>query len=336
MNLLLTSVGRRTYMVLYFREALKGIGKVHAANSTKTYALSLADKSIVAPLICDNSYVDFLFDYCVKNEINAIISLFDIDLPILAKNKKKFADAGIHVIVSDYEFTSICNDKWATYQFLKVKGFNTPATFLTINDVHAAIEKDELHYPMIIKPRWGMGSIGIFQADNPQELAILYAKAQNSINESYLKYESQQAPKESIVMQEKLMGDEYGIDIFNDLKGNLLACVSKRKLAMRAGETDSAEVIDNEELQIIGDKLSRISKHIGNLDVDCFYFNENFYILEMNCRFGGQYPFSHLAGVNFPKAIVKMLLGQKVENNLLHAQIGTIGIKDLIPVKLKS
>ena len=119
MNILLTSVGRRSYMVNYFKDALKGIGLVHAANSNKTYAMQLADKSLITPLIFDESYIDFLLNYCIENNINAIISLFDIDLPILATHRTQFAQCGIDVLVSDYETTQICNDKWLTYLFLK-------------------------------------------------------------------------------------------------------------------------------------------------------------------------------------------------------------------------
>jgi len=335
MNILLTSVGRRTYMVNYFKEALQGNGLVHAANSVETYAMKIADKSILTPLIYDNNYIEFLLEYCLKNSIKAVISLFDIDLPVLAKNKKKFADNGITVIVSDLEFIQICNDKWLTYNFLIKNGFNTPASFLTIEEVLMAIRNDSINYPLIIKPRWGMGSIGIFQVDNQEELEILYKKTQKSIDESYLKYESQQAPEKSIIIQEKLAGDEYGLDIFNNLNGEFLACVAKKKLAMRAGETDIAEIVENKKLFEIGKKISQLSKHIGNLDVDCFWVDNEFYILEMNCRFGGQYPFSHLAGVNFPKALIKMLLHEKIDNQILRVKTGTIGMKDLYPVKLK-
>lgn len=334
MNILLTSVGRRTYMINYFKEALKGVGLVHATNSSETYALKNADRFVISPLIYDSKYINFLLNYCQENNIQAIISLFDIDLPILSKNKSKFNNAGISIIVSDENIIKICNDKWLTYDFLKKAKFNTPTSFISIKNAITAIEKKEMYFPLIIKPRWGMGSIGIYQADNIEELYVLYNKSLRNINESYLKYESQQAIEKSIIIQEKIDGEEYGMDIFNDFNGNLLSIVSKKKIAMRAGETDSAEIIYNEDLLQIGEKLSQTSKHIGNLDVDCFLVKNKFYILEMNCRFGGQYPFSHLAGINFPKAIIQMLQQKKVSQTLLIPQIGTKGIKDITPIKL--
>lgn len=334
MNILLTSVGRRTYMVNYFKDALQGKGLVHAANSVETYAMKIADQSVLTPLIYDGDYIDFLLDYCLKYKINAVISLFDIDLPVLSINKHKFIENNISVIVSDIEFIQICNDKWLTHNFLVDNGFNVPTSFLSVTDVIKALDKNTINFPLIIKPRWGMGSIGIFEADDKEELLVLYKKTLNSIKNSYLKYESTQELDKSIIIQEKLLGDEYGLDVFNDLNGDFLTCVPKKKLAMRAGETDSAEIIENNELTKIGKKISQLSKHIGNLDVDCFYVDNRFYILEMNCRFGGQYPFSHMAGVNFPKALLQLIQKEKVEETFLKANSGTIGIKDLVPVKI--
>ena len=100
MNILFTSVGRRTYLVEYFKEALNGEGKIYVANSdANSPAFLVADESVVSPLIYDEKYIPFLLDYCKNNEISAIISLFDIDLPILSKNKELFKQNGITVDV---------------------------------------------------------------------------------------------------------------------------------------------------------------------------------------------------------------------------------------------
>ena len=93
MNVLLTSVGRRSYLVKYFKDALNSTGQVHVSNSTEfTPAFAVADKSVVTPLIYDEEYIPFLISYCKKNEIRVLISLFDVDLPILSKNIKLFED----------------------------------------------------------------------------------------------------------------------------------------------------------------------------------------------------------------------------------------------------
>jgi hypothetical protein len=105
MNILLTSAGRRTYLINYFKEALAGTGKVFASNSILTYCLEQADDYVLTPNIYDDGYITFLLDFCKKKNIQVIISLFDIDLPVLAKNKDVFKQAGIDFVnIEDVTF----------------------------------------------------------------------------------------------------------------------------------------------------------------------------------------------------------------------------------------
>lgn len=335
LNILLTSVGRRGYLVEYFKKVLNGMGKVYASNSEYTSAFQHADEYIISPLIYDGNYIDFLLDYCKEHSINLIISLFDIDLYVLAKNKSIFEQQGIKVVVSNEEFVKICNDKWLTYEYLNKIGIETPKSYLSVEDAQKALSDNKISYPLIIKPRWGMGSLEIFTADNEEELMIFYKKIRRNILNSYLKYEAQQDLEKSVIIQEKIIGQEYGCDVINDLNGNYQSTVIRKKIAMRAGETDVAEIVENEDILRMTRKLAENTKHIANLDIDILEKEGNFYLLEMNARFGGGYPFSHIAGVNLPYAIVRWALGLSVKKDLLSAQVGVQGQKDLVITKIK-
>lgn len=335
MNILLTSVGRRTYLVNYFKKALDGKGEVHVANSSSVSpAFIAADYTFVTPLIYDNSYIPSLLDYCKKNKIDILISLFDIDLPILSDHKSEFEKVGTKVVVSDAEFIQICNDKWKTYLFLKENGFNVPKTFLTLENALSAVEAGNIHYPLMIKPRWGMGSISVYEAENKEELCVFYKKARRNIEKTYLKYESAEDIEESILIQEKMNGQEYGLDIINDLKANYVNTCVKMKMAMRSGETDCAITMNNNELKSLGKKLSVLTKHIANLDVDVFEVQGQYYVLEMNARFGGGYPFSHMAGVDLPYAIVSWAQNQEVDSKVLVEKPNVFSHKDIALVQL--
>lgn len=334
MNILITSVGRRSYMIDYFKESLQNIGKVYVANSEMTYAMALADGHVITPNIHDNLYIDFLLEYAKSNNITAIMSLFDIDLPVLAKNNDLFKKEGIKLIVSDSQVIEMCNDKWLTYRFLIDNEVGTPISFIDIESCLLALKENVVTFPLIIKPRWGMGSIGIFEAENEEELVVLYKKTKRIIERTYLKYESQLDFNNCVIIQEKILGKEYGLDIFNNLDGEYICAVPKQKVAMRAGETDIAKIISNPELEKLARELSTKVKHIGNLDVDCFLTNDKIFVLEMNARFGGQYPFSHLAGVNFPKIIIDLLLDKEVDPLDYKFESNIKGFKDISIKKL--
>ncbi len=331
MNILLTSAGRRTYLVEYFKEALKMAGEpglVHAANSKVSPALFAADKRVATPLIYSQEYIPFLLDYCRKWEIRLLIPLFDIDLPVLAAARERFESQGTIVVTADAQAVELCNDKWKTYEVLAKENINTPKSWLDAGQVTEEVRKGTADYPFILKPRWGMGSLSVYQADDEQELLILDQKIRREIGESYLKYEAAK-DRANVIIQEKINGEELGLDVVNDLDGRFCTVVVKRKGAMRAGETDEAETVKIPRLEDLGRSLSALVRHRGNLDVDILEEEGTYYVLEMNARFGGGYPFSHAAGLHLPYALVMWALGREPEKGSLKAQTGVRALKDI-------
>lgn len=330
MNVLLTSVGRRAYMVKYFKSAVGVDGQVHVCNSDDlTVAFQYADKSVVSPLIYSEEYIPFLLNYCRDNRIDMLVSLFDIDLPVLARHKEAFAAIGTRVIVSDASLVDICNDKWKTYLFLKEHGFAVPKTYLSLQKVLLALESGELTYPIVVKPRFGCGSISLSIAEDEMALLYYFRRNTRAVTRSYLKYESA-AVEEKILYQECLKGQEYGGDIINDLNGTFRNVIVKKKIAMRAGETDIAQLTDEPAITAELARLGKLTGHIGNMDCDAFLVDGKPYILEMNARFGGGYPFSHIGGCKLPAALVEWHKGNDVPNDWLTAKTGPVAYKELI------
>lgn len=330
MNVLLTSVGRRTYLVEYFKEAVGADGKVCVANSSAlSPAFAAADHAVVTPLIYDPEYIPFLKRYCREQKIGMLVSVFDIDLPVLAKHKKEFEDLGVLMVVSDHEAVEVCEDKVLMSIFLKERNLKTPDCYLSVEEALEAVEEGELSYPVMIKPRWGMGSLAIYEAENEAELRVLYEKSLRDISRSYLKYEAQADLAHAVIIQEKISGQEYGLDVINDLQGQYQTTIVKEKSAMRSGETDIARVVDKPELKAVGEAVARELRHIGNLDMDILLTDDGAYIIDMNARFGGGYPYSHMAGVNLPAALVFWAKNEPVEPELLEARTGEMYCKDI-------
>lgn len=334
MNVMLTSVGRRAYMVKYFKEVLGNNGKVYVCNSDdKSIAFKYADEKVISPLIYDKEYIPFLLNYCKMNSIDILLSLFDIDLLMLAKHKRQFEEIGTRVIVSDSQIVEICNDKWKTYQFLKNNGFNVPISFLNMGEVIEKIAEGELSYPIVVKPRYGCGSISVAIAYDEEDLRYLTKKVNEDIVNSYLKYESA-VTDDKVLYQKCLKGQEYGADIINDLKGENQSVIVRKKIAMRSGETDIAELVDEPIIKDVLERLGKLTKHIANMDCDVFLVDGVPYVLEMNARFGGGYPFSHMGGCNLPKAIVEWVKGNIVDKDMISAKSGITGFKEIYITKI--
>ena len=322
MNILFTCAGRRTYLLKYFKEQLGNGGKIIGADMQLTApALSAADERVLVPAVYDERYVDALLEICETHKIDALISLNDLELPILADKKDLFDEVGTMVLVSSPKVVDICFDKLKTSQFIESLGLKSPKTYVNLETALAALETGQLQFPLVIKPRWGSASIGIEFVDNVEDLKIIYELIRRKIRKGILG-EVSQHDENFILIQQKITGKEYGLDIINDLNGKHVVVSVKQKLAMRAGETDKATTVDNLELRHIGQEIGTHLCHIGNLDCDILEMDGKYYVLELNPRFGGGFPFSYEAGVNLPKAIIKWVNNEPFDNSELMPTYG--------------
>jgi len=306
MNVMFTCAGRRNYLLKFFKEILGNKGLIIAGDlDDHASALQEADKAFKLPEIYDDNYFSTLLEICKKNDVKLIIPLNDLELPLLAKIQGKFKESGIIPVISSSEVIDICFDKVKTRDFLEKIKIKVPKTYLSLEKAKQDLKDDIIKFPVVIKPRWGSGSLNMFYPKNMEQLELAYKLISSEIKNSILakaNYDSKESP---IIIQEKIEGIEYGIDIVNDLKGNYSTTFTKKKLSMRCGETDKAVTIKDERLEILGETIGKNLKHVGNLDCDIIEKDGRLYVIDMNPRFGGHYPFAHIAGANIPLALIK-------------------------------
>ena len=314
MNILFSCIGRRGYVAEYFRVHLEANDRIiGTSNSQWTPGFTACDLGVVMPDIVSEEYLPTLIKLCREQKVQALLSFFDPDIHVLSRHLNEFCDIGIVPVIPSARVADICFDKYQTYLFLKENGFNAPPTFLTIEEATEAMEEGKVDFPLVVKPRYGFGSHNIFQARNFKELDVFFHYASN------------------MLIQDLLTGEELDFDICLDLQGEVLSVVPWRKIARRAGETYQAEACDNPNLLDVGSRLGKAlgdKGHVGPLDVDLFLQeNDKPFILELNPRFGGGYPVSHLAGADFPLLILRMIKGEKVSPELRCYRPGVIMMK---------
>ena len=294
MNIIITNIGRRGYLVTYFK-ALKNV-KVFVSDCDKTasglYGSNDGHFILPKPVNDEKLYVDTLINVCHDHNITVVLPVIDPEIFILAKYKNIFKQQKITVIVSDEKVLNICFDKLKMNDFLDDIFLQHPKTYSNFNDFTIALTKNEINFPVVIKPILGSGSVDTFFVDNVDKAKILF--------------------KPGMIIQEKLNGIEYGTDTFNSFEGKPLRCVIKQKLAMRSGETDKSVSVYNDELREVLLKLAIKLGHIGNLDCDVIAVKDKFFIIDMNPRFGGGYPATHAVGVNLVEVLYHLLNGENV------------------------
>lgn len=311
MNVLISCAGRRNQLVDYFKDC-KRINSVHCCDMD-LYAPSWekADKCHVTPAFDSPNYVDRLRDICVEENIDILISLNDFELPILAKHKAYLERTGARVIVSSPEVIDTCLDKSHSATFLSENGFDLAKEYQASDIV------DGTYLPLVIKPRFGTGSIGVEIAHSSSDFNVLldYSKlkvAQSSIAKNIVQ-------GDQLLIQELVQGTEYAVDIINDLESVYCGCVIKRKLGVRGGDASVVVTERNSEIEHFARRLGECLGHVGVLDTDIIVSDSGIYCVDMNPRFGGAYPFSYLSGVNVPEMIIDWCGDQKHHSEISYA-----------------
>ena len=298
MNILILSCGTRNKIIQYFKNELANEGMVLAADcSDLAPALYEADKYFIVPKIDDSRYLDIILSICRKNDVKAVLSLIDPELSLLAKNKQTFLDIGVLPIISDYKIVDMCFNKYKLYEYLVKNGFKSIKTYINKDEFYRDIRKGKINYPVIVKPINGSASINVNKVVSDEELEMLFKKYSN------------------LMIQEYVDGIEYGADVYIDMiSGEIVSIFTKKKIKMRAGETDKAVSIKDDKLFALIKQFVKRVGFRGIIDIDIFKVNGEYCISEVNPRFGGGYPHAYECGINVPRMIINNIKGKINEN----------------------
>ena len=292
-NILILSAGTRNKIVQYFKKTLGENGKVIATDmSTIAPAIYEADKYYIVPRITEPGYIDIILDICKKENISGVLSLIDPELSLLAENEEKFKNIGTTVIGSSYELCERALDKMQMFQWLRSHGYNCAKSYVDKNEFFADVKTGKANYPVFVKPVRGSASIAISKVFDNETVDLLFDHSDN------------------LMIQEYLDGQEIGADCYIDLlSGELVSVFTKKKIVMRAGETDKSVSFKDEKLFELIKKFVNESGWRGQIDIYIFEINGEYHISEVNPRFGGGYPHAYECGADHMKLIVNNLNG---------------------------
>lgn len=306
MNILLINPGRRNYIVQYFLDLKKKFNiKLFLIDSDENIpAFTLGNTSnFVCPQASKTTaFKNFLRMFVMQKKINLIFPLSHWELKILAKDKIFYQKKKVKVIISNSKVIDICRNKLKTIKILENNSLDYPK-IINFKDIKKSL-------PIIKKRIYGNASKG---------QKIIFKKKEIPLNHD-----------KNFFYQKFYTFNEYGIDILNDLNGNYYHSCARKKLLLRAGDTDKAAVMNNKKFIDIAKKISRATNHVGILDVDLLFNGKKFYILDLNPRIGGGYPFTHEAGNNYIEQILRWAINDKkkvkLKRNILKKLIFSKGI----------
>lgn len=292
-NILILNAGTRNTLIQNFLETIDGRCQVITTDNFELApALYEVPKHYITKKWYEEGYWEDIEDICINEDIGLVLSLIDSELELLAKRKQIFDKMGILVNISSENVIKTAFDKYKTFEFLKKNNYNFIKSYIDYNDAADDIADGILSFPLITKPRKGSGRAGIEIVYNLERLKQIC-----DLNND-------------ILIQEFINGQEIGADVYVDLiSGEVTSIFTKKKLKMRAGETDkSVSFKDNVLFQLIA-AFAKDFGLKGVNDIDVFEKEGKYYISEVNPRFGGGYIHAYAAGVNFPGFLVNNMNG---------------------------
>jgi carbamoyl-phosphate synthase large subunit len=298
-NILITGVGSTTAI-----SVIKGLRKqqeipvriigtdIH--DERQIAGSSFCDVFHKVPKAIDDNYIGNLLDISLKEKVDVLFPILDKELEVIAASINRFREAGIHVWLSDLESILICGDKYRTYQFFVDNGFPTPMSWLP--EKMQTLDTQGI-FPLIVKPRSGLGSVDVFRVDDWAELQSALERV------------------EEPVIQEYLHGKEFTIDVVADNDSRILAVVPRERIETKAGISYKGRTVRDEQLiQYAGDIAQKLQIK-GHCNVQCRMTNGAPKFFEVNPRFSGTLPLTIEAGVNSPLILAKLALGIKPERD---------------------
>ena len=293
MNILMCSVGRRGELLKNFRSSMVSGSKIIATDlSPYAPALYMADKQYLVPRIDDPVYVETVLDICKKEKINAVTTFIDPEIEILAKNRDKFEVQGVEVLAPYEETAKLCFDKYLMFQHLMKNNIPTVMTWGTLEQFEKAFDAGEVEFPVFVKPRTGSGSVGARKVYSYEILSEAMAE------------------DPSLIIQEYMDCIDLDADVYIDtITHEAVAAFSKKKIETRIGGASKTVSFKDEKLFDFISKIVKTLKFNGPVDMDFFYRDGQYYLSEVNPRFGGAYLHAYGAGVDFIKMIENNLNG---------------------------
>jgi carbamoyl-phosphate synthase large subunit len=249
----------------------------------------VADRSYQVPLSTDPAYLDAIDRVCRVERIGLLVPTIDDELTLFAERAAALAAMGVRVVVSPPETTAACHDKLETARLLAAHGLPAVETWRA-DDVPATAA-----YPLFIKPRFGRGGVGAFPI----------------ADEAQLRFFRDYVPDP--VVQPYLHGPEFTIDVLADFDGRPLSVVPRERVVIRAGVVDRGRTVKDPALIALGAACAAAIRAVGAINIQCRVVDGRPIVFEINPRFSGGIPLTIAAGADFPRMLVQLAGGHRVE-----------------------
>lgn len=298
MRVLFLNPIRRTEFIRFF-EKIPNVVIVIACHDENDYLMNCNYEryKISKPLDCQE-----VIKLCIEHSIDIIIPWQDSDIESLIDSMEIFKKNNVKLCIGDSVGTKIALSKEKCSEFLRKE----------LGDIvlkaEAWSEYESWEYPVVVKPIYGSGSVGVKCIKNPREL-------------EFMNFE-----KEKYMVQKYLSGAEFTVDIFCT-NGKLIVAVPRKRIKFRAGEVLISQTICREDIIQKTEEICKVLKLDGVVNIQFMEDEQgNIYCTDVNPRYSGGCAISIYAGFNIPKFLIQYYGYNQIpkkENTLIWGLMGT-------------
>jgi len=295
MKVFFSSPGKRVELIKIFKKEIKDVIVMGGDYSGNSPALLFCDKTFTLPFKIDENYIKEVLRICIQEKINFLIPLIDHELELYSKYRYMFNQNNIEIMISDEKSITMSSDKMKTFDFFVKHNFlKNPFTSLLKKFDEANFENELL----ILKPKNGSSSIGIHKVKKKD--ITEYARMM-------------ELDKNQYIVQEYIDFDfEVTTDVFIDKDNRLIELCQRKRLKVRGGEVERAVTIKDTKINEIIDKIIQETSFFGVINIQIMIKDNEYFIGEINPRFGGGFPLSYYSGANMIEHIKNQIKGKKL------------------------
>lgn len=326
----------RVWLNHWFSTAYFIISMMRQSNPDFTFIGSNENKESPIMMVCDEwyqepvlkgkEYVDFCVDFCKAHNVDVFMPRRE--MVEISKFKSRFTDIGVHVMMDDYQYVSLLNDKAAAYDIFRKNGIgDVPDYFIVKNlrDFESAYASLRDKYGWVcFKFVNDEGGKSYRLIDNSRRgYAALFRKLTTRI--TYEEAVDALSEKESfspLMVMPYLPGSEISVDCLRTARGVIMIPRIK----------DYSRI---ERIHYDDGILSTCDQLLQSIPLECpcniqfKYLDEIPYLLEVNTRMSGGTHLSCMAtGINIPDIAVNKLLGvekpwslERIEASVTHVEM---------------
>lgn len=302
-------------------QKLKKLGlKVVVVNKEKNWAAPYVDNWIISDTTNHRETISSIETFIKENplfKINGALTFWEDDVLLTSKIVDKFNLIGV-----PYHIAKKVRNKYLFREFCQDNNIPTPAHILIKNENDLKQVKDNLNFPIVIKPSYGASSSFVVRVDSEEDLEDIYHFVKRNISVST---ESALSDGLDIFAEEYLDGDEVDLDAilqngkikFYSLADNF----NKEKdiFFMDNGQAVPSSLPLEDQgklLDLLEETLEKLGIQNGMIHFEAKSTKHGPVPLECNLRMGGDYVYSYIRdawNVDLIEMAVKIAIGTYIK-----------------------